>query len=135
MHFSEFFVGTKRRFELQVQGKFKHIPTGDIYVGADITTKMELGIITGSVCRMLLKFIQGIVSDLHYSFGDHQSDPNYEVLKLHRTSTGNPFIHVFPLILSFFYVQSAHLVAPLMKALDRVVVTPAGQGVPPIGPY
>jgi len=30
-------------FEVQVQGKFKKLPTGEIYVGAESTKKMELG--------------------------------------------------------------------------------------------
>jgi hypothetical protein len=72
---------------MQIQGQFKRIPKGELYVGADITTKMELGMLSGPVCRMMLKFIKSIVNDLHYSFGDSVDDPDRE---------------------------SAHLVAPLM---------------------
>ena len=53
-HYRNFFDGTKREFEVQVQGKFKRAPEGEIYVGAEATHKMELGIITRSACRILL---------------------------------------------------------------------------------
>ena len=34
-HYRVFFHGTKREFEVQVQGKFKRQPDGEIYVGAE----------------------------------------------------------------------------------------------------
>jgi phage tail tube protein FII len=97
-HYRSFFQGTKRQFEVQVQGKFKRKPTGEIYVGADITKKMELGILTRSMCRMVLKFVGTMVNDLHYSFGD---SPNAKD------------------------AESPHLVAPLLRGMDKVVVTGA----------
>ena len=82
------------------------MPKGDIFVGADISTKMELGIITKSFCRAILSFARTMAEDLHYSFGDYPDSPNYEI---------------------------PHLVGPLFKSMDRVVVTPAGQEPPKIG--
>ena len=35
----------RRRFEVQVQGKFKKQPTGEIYVGAETSNKMVSSII------------------------------------------------------------------------------------------
>ena len=93
-------------FEVQVQGKFKRVPSGDIYVGADISTRMELGIITRSFCRAILSFASTMVQDLHYSFGDRPSVPNYEI---------------------------PHLVAPIFKSMDRVVITPPGAEPPKMG--
>jgi len=73
-HYRSFFQGTKREFEVQVQGKFKRVPDGEIYVGAEATAKMEIGILTRSVCRILLNFVGTMVNDLHYSFGDNPTD-------------------------------------------------------------
>ena len=95
-HYRNFFQGTKRQFEVQVQGKFKRKPTGEIYVGADITKKMELGILTRSMCRMVLKFVGTMVNDLHYSFGDTPNSKDAEM---------------------------PHLVAPLLRGMDKVIVS------------
>jgi len=111
-HYRAFFHGTKRQFEVQVQGRFKRQPTGEIYVGAgiyillarillstnssqisaphtitftirfvtiDITKKMEMGMLTRSMCRMALKFVGTMVNDLHYSFGDVPNSKDWEV--------------------------------------------------------
>ena len=40
-HYRDFFEGTKREFEVQVQGKFKRAPEVK-FVGAEATQKMEL---------------------------------------------------------------------------------------------
>jgi hypothetical protein len=104
--FKNFFEGTKRTFEVQVQGKFKRMPVGEIYVGADVTNKMELGIITRSFSRAILKFIASMVNDLHYSFGD------------------------FPDTVGF---EKPHIVAPLFPTMDKIVETPEGGEPPPMG--
>lgn len=57
---------------------FKRMPVGEIYVGADVTNKMELGIITRSFSRAVLKFINTMVNDLHYSFGDSPGTSGFE---------------------------------------------------------
>ena len=105
-HYSNFFDGTKREFEVQVQGKFKRVPEGEIYVGAEATQKMELGIITRSACRILLNFVATMVNDSHYSFGDFPTDKLCE----------NP-----------------HLVAPLLRGMDKVIVSKPGEKVPEMG--
>ena len=105
-HYRNFFEGTKREFEVQVQGKFKRAPEGEIYVGAEATQKMELGIITRSACRILLNFVATMVNDSHYSFGDLSTD------KL---------------------CESPHLVAPLLRGMDKVVVSKPGEKIPEMG--
>lgn len=37
-------------FEVQVQGKFRRKPTGKLYLGAETTKKMQLGMITRVRC-------------------------------------------------------------------------------------
>jgi hypothetical protein len=82
------------------------MPVGEIYVGADVTNKMELGIITRSFSRAILKFVGTMVNDLHYSFGDFPDVPGFE---------------------------KPHLVAPLFPTMDKIVVTPEGETPPPMG--
>ena len=93
-------------FEVQVQGKFKRMPVGEIFCGAESSNKMELGLITRSISKAACNFCATIVNDLHYSFGDDQDAPNYQV---------------------------PHIVAPLFPTLDKIVVTPAGEEPPPLG--
>jgi hypothetical protein len=82
------------------------MPVGEIYVGADVTNKMELGIITRSFSRAILKFVGTMVNDLHYSFGDFPDTPGFE---------------------------KPHLVAPLFPTMDKIVETPEGEEPPPMG--
>ena len=97
----------RNTFEVQVQGKFKRVPTGEIYVGADVPNKLELGMITKSFCRAALSFASTMAQDLHYSFGN---DPD--------------------LVKNF---EFPHLVGPLFKCMDRCIITPAGQEPPAMG--
>ncbi len=90
-------------FEVQVQGKFKREPQGEIFVGAEATSKMELGLLTRSISRAAMKFCATLVDDLHFSFGDDPQDPLY---------------------------QLPHAVAPIFPTFDKVIATPLG-GIPP----
>jgi hypothetical protein len=76
---------------------------GEIYVGAEVTNKMELGILTRSISKAALRFCGTMVSDLHYSFGDSTNDPNHQV---------------------------PHLVAPIFPTFDKVLVSSAGTVLP-----
>lgn len=93
-------------FEVQVQGRFKRMPIGEIFVGAESANKMELGLITRSISKAVCNFAGTMVQDLHYSFGDPPTQPNY---------------------------QTPHIVAPLFPTLDKIVATPAGEEPPPLG--
>jgi len=105
-HFKTIFLGRKRLFEVQVQGKFKRDPQGEIYVGAEATNKMELGLLTKSISRAAMKFCATLVDDLHFSFGDDPQDPIY---------------------------QLPHAVAPIFPTFDKVIATPAGEQPPKLG--
>lgn len=89
-----------------MQGQFKRMPLGEIYVGAEATNKMELGILTRSISKAALNFCATMANDLHYSFGDNPSEPNH---------------------------QKPHVVAPIFPTFDKVIVTPKGQDPPPLG--
>ncbi len=92
--------------EIQVQGKFKRKPVGEMYCGAESQDKMDLGIITRSLAKAVYNFASTMVSNLHLSFGDHPSVANY---------------------------QLPHLVAPLFPTVDKLIVTPPGETPPPLG--
>ena len=93
-------------FEVQVQGRFKKVPKGAVYVGADAENKLELGLLTRSFCRVILQFVMTMVRNLHYSFGETAKGDDYEI---------------------------SHIVAPLFSTMDKIVVTPEGQKPPPMG--
>lgn len=96
----------KVTYEVQVQGRFKRMPEGEIYCGAETIDKMELGFMTKALSNIALKFAAVTVDDLHYSFGEVQTNPDYE----------------FP-----------HLVGPLFPTLDKIVETKDGDPLPELG--
>ena len=103
--YQDFFFKS-RQFEVQVQGKFKRVPQGEIYVGAEAVNKMELGFMTRSLSKAALSFAGSMVSNLHYSFGDSQTLKDYEI---------------------------PHVVAPMFPTMDKILVTPAGATLPKMG--
>lgn len=93
-------------FEVQLQGKFKEAPKGEMFVGAQISKPLNLSLAMKSFSNLTLRFLNTLVSDLHVSYGDKQeNNPNYEL---------------------------AHLVAPLFSSFDKVIITPPGCTPPPL---
>ncbi|CAM9792768.1 unnamed protein product, partial [Chrysoparadoxa australica] len=97
------FEGKKRIFEVQTQGRFLKEPQGEVYIGLEITKKMQLGLVTRGLCKLLLSFGQKLNKQIHYSFGD---DDNTEL---------------------------PHISWPLTNAVDVLVITPDGQEPPTLG--
>lgn len=96
-------------FEVQVQGKFKREPAGEIFVGAEAQSRLELGLLTRSIANGAMKLAGTMAQDLHYHFGDPPSDPNH---------------------------QLPHVVAPMFTTFDKIIVTPPGETPPVLGvPY
>ncbi len=89
-----------------MQGKFKRAPIGEVYVGAEVTNKVDLGIITRSLAKAAIKFCGTLVSDLHSSFGDDPETSNYEM---------------------------PHLVSPLFPTFDKIVVSAPNETPPTMG--
>ena len=44
--YAHMFKGKNRMFEVQVQGKFKKPPDGELYISLEITERMKLGLLT-----------------------------------------------------------------------------------------
>jgi hypothetical protein len=96
----------RRLFELQVQGTFKRVPLGEIYVGAEVSEKIDMGFFNNMLAKAAISFCGTLVSDLHASFGNAPSTHNFEM---------------------------PHLVAPLFPTFDRVVITHPGDTPPAMG--
>jgi hypothetical protein len=91
-------------FEVQVQGKFKRIPSGRVFVGADSDYVLTLGIFLRGAVQLIIQFLSTFVSHVHYSLGHPHTTPDREI---------------------------THLVAPLWSTMGSVVVTPP-EALPPL---
>ena len=101
--YAKAFQGKQRTLECQIQGKFRRVPQEPLYVGAEITKRMVLGMLRRTLCQSILAFVRKVMGHLHYSFGD--ADNN----------------------------ELPHIVVPLWTAVDRLVVTPEGETAPLLG--
>jgi hypothetical protein len=90
----------KNCFEVQLQGKFRKIPKGLIYVGGEISKKMELGLFTRGLCHSILQFCKTFTPAIHSSFGDNQN------------------------------IEFAHISSPFWTTVDRLVITRPTQTPP-----
>jgi len=100
------FRGRRRRFEVQVQGRFKAATPGGVFTGGEVELpQMQLGLLTKGVARGVLSLISAVLP-IHFSFGNPSLSQNAE---------------------------RPHIVSNLMIAADRMIVTPAGEAPPPLG--
>eukprot|EP00548_Thalassiothrix_antarctica_P001563 CAMPEP_0194131086 /NCGR_PEP_ID=MMETSP0152-20130528/1924_1 /TAXON_ID=1049557 /ORGANISM="Thalassiothrix antarctica, Strain L6-D1" /LENGTH=803 /DNA_ID=CAMNT_0038825747 /DNA_START=50 /DNA_END=2458 /DNA_ORIENTATION=- len=64
------FSKKRRRFVMQIQGRFKRKPRGLLYFGGEVSEQMKLGLVGNGMCNLLLKFMRSFVKDLSYAFGN-----------------------------------------------------------------
>lgn len=102
------FAGKQRLFEMQIQGKFKKLPDGVLYMGAELTEKMHMGLVTKTVAGMILSFARRVLKNLHYSFGEKGE-------------------------VSADEIELPHITFPLSRGMDRLMITPEGEEPPPLG--
>jgi hypothetical protein len=79
LYYDRMFQGRARKWEFQVQGRFKRKPEGVIYFGvqAGMNDKLlSLGLLTKSVSRAALSFSQRLNPAMHYSFGGNGEIPH-----------------------------------------------------------
>ncbi|RHY72352.1 hypothetical protein DYB34_001705 [Aphanomyces astaci] len=107
----QLFVGRRRLFWIQLQGKFKKQPQGIVYVGGEIPNKMKLGFFAKGLCRVLLSVINCLVVGLHNSFG--------------RLYPGD--------VAAVDDEELPHLAFPLHSSVDEFICTPAGEDPPALG--
>lgn len=89
-----------------MQGKFKRMPKGEVYVGAEAGNKLELGLITRSIAKAAITLAGTMATNLHSSLGDLKEKELY---------------------------QLPHVVAPIFTTFDKIIVTPEGETPPPLG--
>ena len=103
LYWKPMFKGRERRLELQVQGRFKHRMESMVYIGGELSQRMQLGLITRSLLRLVLTFLKNFHSSIHCSFGDKAN------------------------------AQLPHVVCPLWQSADRMYVTRPGEDPPALG--
>jgi hypothetical protein len=96
------FAKKKRNVVLQIQGKFKRKPKGKLFLGAEISQKMKVGLLTRGLLGLLIRCLERFFSDLRYSFGDTEG------------------------------LEMPRVAAPAHSSFERVAVTPRGEVPPTI---
>lgn len=51
------FDGRSRCLEVQVQGRFKRAPRGTVYIGGEVTERMQLGLVTKGLAKLILQLM------------------------------------------------------------------------------
>ncbi|TMW64855.1 hypothetical protein Poli38472_009022 [Pythium oligandrum] len=110
-HWSDLFVGKRRMFWIQVQGRFKCPPRGVVYLGGELPSRISLGIFTKSLALVIMGIIQKLVGKVYVCFGDNPSARRSDVVD-----------EALPCV-SF----------PLYQSVDQFMETPEGETPPPLG--
>eukprot|EP00752_Nemacystus_decipiens_P007824 g6989.t1 len=100
---------SNRAFEMQIQGKLKLLPKGEVYMGGELGERPKQGLVTQTVSKIVMSFAKQMVKSLHYSFGERRapSDP--------------------------MDAESPHVTFPLYRVMDWFVVTPEAETPPSLG--
>ena len=102
--------GTKRLWEVQIQGRFLK-PIEGFHMGLELTEPLSMSLFLRGITSGLVGFIRSFESDIHSSFGSAKHESNVDAREL------------------------PHIVTPLFKGVDLVIETPDGSGmsVPMLG--
>ncbi|RLN84155.1 hypothetical protein BBJ28_00013162 [Nothophytophthora sp. Chile5] len=106
-YYSELFVGKRRMFWIQVQGRFKQPPQGTVYLGGELPARIAPGVFTRSVALVIMGLIRRLVGAVTFSFGSSGAGGSDEELPA--------------------------VAFPLYQSVDQFVETPEGQTPPPLG--
>jgi hypothetical protein len=107
----QLFMGRRRLFWFQLQGQFKRQPKGTVYIGGEVPRKMNLGVFSSAMCRVILGVINVLTKGLHYGLGE-----------------------MYPQDVSAKDEEELpHLCFPLHSSVDEFICTPAGEIPPTLG--
>ena len=69
--YGAYFAGSARLFEMQIQGKFKQLPSATLYMGAELPVPvLKLGMVLSATVKMCMSFAKSRIADLHWGLGD-----------------------------------------------------------------
>lgn len=105
---SDYFRTKKRRFEIQLQIKLKHIPDGQLFFGCELDQTLELGYVQKTFLAAIMSFIQKRNNGIFYNLSGGESVDSGQYEKPH---------------LALWFETSA----------DRFVITKAGEQLPQLG--
>nr|CCA19121.1 conserved hypothetical protein [Albugo laibachii Nc14] len=107
------FQGKRRLFWIQLQIRFKKVPSGPLFIGGEVPHSMNLGFFTQGLARLILRILNSLLSGLHYGFGAfYKTDPKVT----------HPNDEELP-----------HIVFPLYTSVDQFVCTSNTQTPPSLG--
>lgn len=79
-HYAALFAGKRRMFWIQVQGRFKKIPRGPVYLGGELPSRIAPGVFTRSVALVIMGLIRRLVGRVSFSFGSSVESENADEL-------------------------------------------------------
>ena len=77
-------------------------------MGAELTERLQMGLVTKTVAGMILAFGRRVLKNLHYSFGESVKGDAEEI-------------------------ELPHVTFPLSRGMDRLIITPPEERPPPLG--
>lgn len=105
---SKYMSGKQRRFEFQFQIKLKKVPTGRVYFACEIGETIRMGMIQRAFVSAAMAFVKTTNNSFHYSITGSPKSPDGKF-------------------------EKPHMAFPVEEGLNRVVATPPGQELPPLG--
>jgi hypothetical protein len=110
---SDYFRTKKRRFEMQLQFKFKKAPDSQLYLSCDLEEPIKLGLVQRAFMKATMNFCKKKNPSLSYCLSG-QDKVSEEDRKAGR-------------------YESPHMAFPVESTLDRLVITKPGEQPPRLG--
>ena len=103
----------QRMFEFQFQGKFLKQPQKNVFLGIQFDRPSKMGMIQRTLVNLALAFVRKVNKGCHFCQKQSITETPEEIAE--------------------GMYEKPHIAFPLQTALDRLVVTPPGSTLPPLG--